>query len=977
MKEKRVISIRTTLLIVLTILLVSAFCVAFFPQDRTLPDDCRPVNFYEDGSCDRQSSGTPGVSTGIKAAEGDPTLLQHSEVLNVVIFICFSDETESTFLPSSLTNAVMDKFNGNSVSLFDYYRTLSYGAFTVRSVAPTKNIGYYVYKDARTRSYYERVTASSGTSRYNPESTLLNNAVAAADAYFDYQGLRLDSNDDGFVDSVSFVVSGTYSSSAWGTLMWPHAWNLNKITGLSSTKGESSTLNGLKVDNYTFTFAGDFKIGLIAHEFGHIIGLPDFYHYGSDTNANRLPVGYWDLMHLDCLEPQFMTSYTRDKYLGFLDKKQVIELTVGGTYTLSPTATSTLNDVVAYKVTLNENESIWMEYRTNAATTYDRGLPSDGLLVYRVNTSVTGNTDGKYQDSRNPDELYIYRPNNDVSSISGLKQKELAQLSFATLNTYGGDNPVSYGNSTANTKYTPGCLFLTDGTNTGIVVTVNSLDATNITFTVDLGEYDGAYIGDSYVMGTTLDGSKKVRNESYVYYGQTPDISVFVRYTSRPTAIELADYELEYENKICPEGQTAYVVFTDAYGERRLPFTLHIYDVLKVDATVVTSPAVTNIPVGGTLDLTGLSILIDYLSGKTEKVTFNDKNASDWTITEGLDTTRSGSYSHVVVRYNEKVFFTLPTITVRSSLLSLRVEEKDTLHLVGDHFTPSFHVIGSFRDGSEHDLSSNEFTVTDLTSDPTPFVRTAVTVSANEDPTITTSSYVYYTGNATATSATLSSSPVTISVNYGSEPTFTGGKISLTFDNGGTISGDYALLLENYTSVLLKNFSPTRTGTQTLFAHFGPVTVSVNVNVLPKSGSLLAISDNTIVLADEKTSRIYLLSDMTVPAFYALFSSSLDVVLQDAEEGFDLLPGAYASRYAGANLKLTLRTESGLLAGEYSVYRIGDCDGDGLVDDADKAGWVNAILNDKPYDYPYLDVSGDGKYSLTDFILLLQTEVTP
>ena len=155
MTEKSTQIIRILLLVALAVLLASAVCVAFLPSAER-ETELAPVNFREDGSCDRDSSaGQKGVANGINMAEGDPTLLQHSEVVNVVIFICFSDETENTVMPSTLTTSVMDSFNGNSVSLFDYYRTLSYGAFTVRSIAPTRSVAYYVYNDIRSRSYYK------------------------------------------------------------------------------------------------------------------------------------------------------------------------------------------------------------------------------------------------------------------------------------------------------------------------------------------------------------------------------------------------------------------------------------------------------------------------------------------------------------------------------------------------------------------------------------------------------------------------------------------------------------------------------------------------------------------------------------------------------------------------------------------------------------------------------------------------------
>ena len=163
-----------------------------------------PRNYNENGT-HSEITGSDKES-GINLAEGDPTLLNHSEIYNIVIFICFSDETPSAEFPLSLTESIMDSFNGEW-SMADYYRNLSYGKFSVNTVSPMKNTAYYVYKDTRTREYYEKITAESGTSRYNAESSLLNNAVASASDWLSLTSANLDANSDGYVDSVSFVVS--------------------------------------------------------------------------------------------------------------------------------------------------------------------------------------------------------------------------------------------------------------------------------------------------------------------------------------------------------------------------------------------------------------------------------------------------------------------------------------------------------------------------------------------------------------------------------------------------------------------------------------------------------------------------------------------------------------------------------------------------------------------------------------------------
>ena len=110
-----------------------------------------PRNYNEDGSV---SCGNPSFSaSSVNFAEGDPSLLDYGEVLNVVIFICFSDEEISEEFPLSVTDEIADSFNGDC-SLADYYSSLSYGEFTVTSVFPKKNTAYFVYKDNNSRSYY-------------------------------------------------------------------------------------------------------------------------------------------------------------------------------------------------------------------------------------------------------------------------------------------------------------------------------------------------------------------------------------------------------------------------------------------------------------------------------------------------------------------------------------------------------------------------------------------------------------------------------------------------------------------------------------------------------------------------------------------------------------------------------------------------------------------------------------------------------
>lgn len=921
-----------------------------------------PRNYNEDGTHSDVIS--QSSDNGVNLAEGDPTLLDYGEVLNVVIFICFADEDISKVFPSSLTEEIADSFNGNS-SLSDYYSTLSYGDFTVKSVFPKKNTAYFVYKDKNSRSYYSRITSESGLSRYAAESSLLNGAVAAASEWFTESSSRVDANSDGFVDSVSFVVSGK-SGNEWGALLWPHAWNLDKITSLASSGSSSATLCGgaVRVDNYTLTFAENFTIGLIAHEFGHLVGLPDLYH--TEYDKDYYPVGYWDLMHLNCPLPQFNLSYLRSRYLGFLGKKQVAELTSGGTYSLTPTASTDKETVIAYKITLTDKESVWLEYRTNSLATYDSGLPSSGLVVYRINNSVYGNTQGRKNSSLSPDEVFVYRP-----SISGLTASE--NLSRAALTT--NDGGVStLGNATATAKHSPSCIYLTNGSNTGIVITVTEQTSEKITFNIDLGSYDCDYIGDSYVVGTDKNGNS-VKNEHHAYYGEIPDIKVYLKYSTRPAAIELVDFTVEYEERVCPEGQTAYVVFTDANGVRKIPFTLYIYDVLRLEARVTVRPDVTVIPAGGSLSLSGLVISVSYLSGKTELIRYDETSPSDWVIVEGLDVNTHGRYDHVLIRYRENVTFVLSGVLVNSNISALRVDETDTRHLSGDSFTPSFNVIGIFADGTERALTDSEYEVTYLSD--VPFEKTVAVIKSKENAAVSSETFVILTSNAAVSSINVSSSPDKVVFDYAEEPVFGGGTLSVTFDNGKTLSLD----MINYSSLLLSSFSYSKTGAQKLTAGigykqgYGGASFSVDVTVLPKSSSVLTVNSDSAfkenISINDRTQTIIVYRPMTLGELAASLNSRLNLEFTDVSGDFTMPLSAFSSRKVGTNLRLSLVTDGGAVVLKYSVNLLGDADGDGEITDEDVSGWLNALLGSADTGI-YLDADGDGTYTLNDFVILLR-----
>ncbi|MBH10080.1 MAG: hypothetical protein CMG74_06985, partial [Candidatus Marinimicrobia bacterium] len=225
---------------------------------------------------------------------------------------------------------------------------------------------------------------------------LLANAINAISPNIP-QNIILDADDDGYVDAVSFVVYG--SPGDWSDLLWPHRWSLYT---------QDVEISGSIVRDYLFMLSESwyFNVGVLCHEFFHVLGAPDLYHY--DGGGAPSAVGGWDLMESNTNPPQYPCAFMKWKYGDWIG---MTEITVGGTYILSPLQE---NVNVLYKISSpnSETEYFVIEYRKKEGI-YEINTPGDrsGLLVYRINTEAgDGNASGP------PDEIYLYRPGGTLVS---------------------------------------------------------------------------------------------------------------------------------------------------------------------------------------------------------------------------------------------------------------------------------------------------------------------------------------------------------------------------------------------------------------------------------------------------------------------------------------------------------------------------------------------------------------------------------
>ena len=397
------------------------------------------------------------------------------------------------------------------------------------------------YQDVFNRSYFREYDEStnpngydgtSGNTQRDREHALLKRAIDYVEANnLVSDTIDLDVNDDGDIDSITFMVSG--EDNGWNTLFWPHKWDLSLYYNNSAREyySDAPMINGKYAYTYTFELLGNstsyavkVDVGVLSHETFHLISAPDLYHYYRYGNIE--PVGDWGLMDGTTTISSHMLGYMKEVYGNWI--QTVDEITESGTYTLAPMADSADN---LYKIDLGySNEFVYLEYRVQDGL-YESNLPGSGLLVYRVDYDYfdDGNVQGYYDASGEPrDELFIFRPgiNTDVlpiifPEINNVEIDEDGDIDNAAISN---NNPFSeMGNDTDI------AMFYSDGTlmdikiynvieHDGLITfdiylppTIELVSELDIPAGTDLYLYDGA--GFSYRVDIT-----NIPSNGLVYY---------------------------------------------------------------------------------------------------------------------------------------------------------------------------------------------------------------------------------------------------------------------------------------------------------------------------------------------------------------------------------------------------------------------------------------------------------------------------
>ena len=276
---------------------------------------------------------------------------------------------------TALLNEPGYSVNGGTGSARDYYYDNSHGVFE-----PIFDV-YGPVKMDTTYAYYGQNDWQGNDRR--PEEAVIQ-GCQKLDDQIDFT--RYDNDGDGTVDLVFMYYAGQGEADGGpATTIWPHQYEI-------SSAGKHRELDGKVIDSYACTNevnGWDGKmcgIGTACHEFGHAMGLPDFYDTDYSTNGHAAGLFFFSTMDSGAYNnngrtPPYFNIEER-VLLGWLDWDEVVrEFPKSGIYTIP-----SVDENVAY-MTPTDKDGEYFMYECRGSNGWDAGLAAHGMVVYHVDKS--------------------------------------------------------------------------------------------------------------------------------------------------------------------------------------------------------------------------------------------------------------------------------------------------------------------------------------------------------------------------------------------------------------------------------------------------------------------------------------------------------------------------------------------------------------------------------------------------------------
>ncbi len=282
--------------------------------------------------------------------------------------------TTSTYSTGDF-NAMMNTPGYNGTGSFrDYFLEVSYGQLTVNTtvtiwVNVPQTHDYYGPRDKWREFAYDAVVAAHTQTTVN---------------FSDF-----DNNNDGIVDGVAIIHQGRgQEESANLNDIWAHKWDLSSAGYTIS----QCTFNGVRVDEYMtspelFGPVSITNVGVVCHEFGHILGSPDFYDTDFAYAGLYDGTGKWDLMGDGNWNgtvgnygnlPAHMNAWIKS-YFHWTNP-----------ILITTQQTQILRNAQQYPDVIRYNGPVPIRYflcENRQQTGFDTGLPGHGMIIYAIDSN--------------------------------------------------------------------------------------------------------------------------------------------------------------------------------------------------------------------------------------------------------------------------------------------------------------------------------------------------------------------------------------------------------------------------------------------------------------------------------------------------------------------------------------------------------------------------------------------------------------
>ena len=333
---------------------------------------------------------------------------------------------------------------GATGSARDFYRACSRGKFNPHfDVSPVVTIS---------------MTSAEATKAY---PACFDEALKLVAATGEVDFSNYDADNDGEIDFIYFIYAGYgYADTGLQDCIWPHAFQLSPATYNGKQTGSyacSMELRGSHLSADDGCIAG---LGTFVHEFGHVLGLPDYYDVGY---SGAVTPDEWDTMASGCYNedstcPPLFSAFER-WMLRWDEIGEGIKVIDAADHIQISRHDETASDA---RILYSDIENEYYIFECRSKEGWDAGLPDEGLLIWHIAysdnvwNSNTVNTDGVSRCA----------PLRTGTESSSCAFPDGACRTFLS--------PHSFG------------MPLTDGTNMPNTVTGISFDGENCVFDVDL-----------------------------------------------------------------------------------------------------------------------------------------------------------------------------------------------------------------------------------------------------------------------------------------------------------------------------------------------------------------------------------------------------------------------------------------------------------------------------------------------------------